>query len=335
MNHFFVEAPTISWTQWLWRKVTGKSSEPKLIPTTLPTKGYPVGPTGTRAVECSPVHAKEYSQFLMLYFYSQQTQSSLRLEVPAKLFQEHLATKFWIGAEMRDSDTKLVGLVICQHAGSYESNPIGLITWLCVHPEWRHRGVTNCLLRAVYCFSQPKKIYLWRNDGMLKSPVPPILSEPHIKRQRGKSSIGGVRKVPLDSILIPYMIDTWKGMNPKGLVLYDESCSTRLVEAYECIVSKDLVYLALVVPTFERTISGQTWCEVVTWVRLGTSKSSYEDAFYMEQLIGQLPYDWIDMSESVPHLDSKWIKISPSAWCIMGLDVGTAASKPILPFHCA
>jgi hypothetical protein len=238
MNHFFTQAPTVSWSKWLWRRVSGRSVEPQLIPSTLPTKEFPVGPTGTRATKCLPLHAKEYSQFLMLYFYTQQDQTSLRLELPPSLVQDHLTSGYWIGAELRDSDKKLIGLVICQHAGSFKGAPMGLISWLCVHPEWRHRGVTNVLLRAVYCFSQPKKIFWWRNDGMLKSPVPPVISESHIQRRKGIPQ-GGIKPVPAS--LIPQLQAVWLQEHPNGLVLLDPETKTRSIEAYEIVVNKDLI----------------------------------------------------------------------------------------------
>lgn len=125
-----------------------------------------------------------------------------RLQVPIWVMNLQLTQKSWIGAELRDFRKQLVGLVISVDAGILQvkgsQQPTGIITFLCVSPHWRKKGVTNCLLRAVYVFAQPRRIQWFRNDGWTIPPTPPVLFQTRMARRRVRTLQASpkVRKIP-------------------------------------------------------------------------------------------------------------------------------------------
>ena len=307
-KHFFTDAPAVSWQEWFKRKLFGGPNRMVIFP--------PMKQPLPEAIQMVPERGKEYSKFLKQHFYEEK----IRLDIPPNLFEKYL-NNLWIGAEVRNSG-EIIGLVVSQLLGTFQGQQTRLITWLCVRPDWRKKGITNKLLRSVYIFSKPTTIFWWRNDGWIKSPLPPVYTQTKITRQRQGSRVSSsysrqrvVQRIPVEKVKSEVIRD-WNLTHPGGLIFDGQG---GLAEAYQYTLAKCSL---IVIPTFETT--NGSWCEVLGW-----SCSDYNATQYIEEIISQLPYDWIEAPSDMPHLDG-WTLAGLTSWSVIGLDVGTANQVPIL-----
>ncbi len=336
-GHFFESAPVISWLTWIRRRIWAPtlSQEPTLLPTELDKQPI-LSPTGQQPTKLNSARAQEYSQFLQTFFYS--SEKPVRLVLPPTVFQAGIQSGLFQGCEIRDSAGALAGIVGCMYAGKFREQPVGVITWLCVHPSWRKKGMTNALLRGIYKLAQPYKIHLWRNDGFLASPAPPLWSEGRIVRKKQLPRVTSrldkphlqIQRVPLAKWRA-FITAEWTRRNPGGLVLDDPKFPLRLVEVYEYTVKPGSVCILCVQPTFERQKqTGESWCEVVTWAFQGISEHEYIQSQYIETMLDVLPYGWFEASVTMPHLQEGWLNAGQSSWSLFGLDPGVPVQRPVL-----
>ena len=313
MKRFFENPPAITWMTWICRKLLHHPLEPRIL-TTVPA--ITKSPTGVKPTQALPQHAEEYSTFLANHY-----TTTAQLKIHPHLFEKYLGNAL-IGAEIRDVDKKLVGIVFSWYAGLFEKTPMGLITWLCVIPSWRKKGITDCLLYAVEVFAK-RPIHWFRNDGWMKSPLPPVWTEAKMVRRRNTNR----PSIVLHQISLASCIDrlrsSWNTQQ-NGIMLYDPtSASTSLLEIWE--YKKTLL---LVQPTFEvERGTKKRWCEVIYWV----GHSAYETSMELEVMIDNLSYDWIEAPTTMPHMDAMWKVGGHSTWSVYGLDPGNPVMRPILP----
>lgn len=334
-KRFFEDAPVLSWISWTTRRLFGTEKEPSLIQTQL--LAQPIySPTGIPAHPTKSENAKEYSEFLYKHFYT--SNHTVSLYIPPSVFEKDLK-----GIELRDIDKRLVGVVFCPYAGLHNSNHVGVITWLCVSPSWRGKGVTNCLLRSIYKHCQPQQIYFWRNDGWLKSPVPPIHSDSRIirKRQSLRTNITvskhmiPVRRVPVSTLRKQWK-DDWMVKNPKGLFIDDSMCNTHYTEAWERKLSNHKSIVVYLQPTFEiQKATNESWAEILGYTITGEDKeretmAEYEIAQNIEAILDNIPYQWFEASKTLPHLENGWQAAGTTTWCVLGLDPGIPVMRDVL-----
>ena len=335
-EHFFKSAPVISWLTWIRRRIwSPENQEPSQIPTELLQQPI-LSPTGIQPTKLRLDKVQEYSLFLQNFFYP--TTQAVQLVLPLTVFQAGIQSKLFQGCEIRDSAGALAGIVGCMYAGKFKEQPVGVITWLCVHPSWRKKGMSNALLRGVYKLAQPYKIHLWRNDGILASPTPPLWSEGRIVRkkqfQRVRSCVDKpqiqLQRVPLNKWR-QHITAEWLRRNPTGLVLDDPTFTARIVEIYEYTVKPGAICILCVQPTFERQRqTGEPWCEVITWAFQGISENEYIQSQYIETMLDALPYCWFEASSTMPHLQEGWLNSGQSSWSLFGLDPGTPVQRPVI-----
>jgi GNAT superfamily N-acetyltransferase len=335
-RHFFNEVSCQSWINWTMKKLfSGNILEPTYIPCKLYGKPLQKSVAGTWPVAAIPENSAEYCRFLQLYFYQQST--NLELKIPVKLLENGLKNKSITGAEIRDKDKILIGVIFDLYAGKYKDMEMGLVTWMCVSPKWRSKGIGSELLFAIYFFSQPRKIQWWRNDGFIKSPLPPFWHEGRIyrKKQIQRTVISGqkqlqIRKSSLD-IWKSKIIEQWKLKNQFGLILDDSKFQSEFMELWETKFSPTQSAVLLVQPTFENyRNSKEIFCEIVAWAFSKLPANEYEQAQLIEKMIDHLPYDWFECPATMPHLEEGWKYGSSLSWSCICLDYGTPASKPIL-----
>jgi hypothetical protein len=332
-RHFFEDAPVLSWMTWGTRWIYGDAKDPSELPTHLLEQ--PIhSPTGVQPTPTQPTKSREYSEFLRKYFYS--ASLPVALCVPPSVFEKELK-----GIELRDKDARLVGVVFCPYAGMYNGNSVGVITWLCVAPSWRGKGVTNCLLRSIYKRCQPQKYYLWRNDGWLKSRVPPIYSESRLvrKRQTLRTNITAskhmipIRRISLGSVR-GHWAEFWRAQHPKGLFLDDQAWNTHYTEAWERKLSSTKSIVVFLQPTFEvQRQTNESWAEILGYTVVGPSSltmSEYEIAQNIEAILDSTPYQWFEAPKSLPHLEQGWQSAGTTTWCIFGLDPGIPVMRDVL-----
>ena len=336
-EHFFAHAPVISWMTWMKRRIwSSENQEPTPLSTEL-LKQPIQSPTGIQPTICSESNALEYSQFFQQFFY--ESSNPVALVIPATVLQAGIQSGLIQGCEIRDSVKNLSGIVFCLFTGNYKDQPVGLITWLCVHPSWRKKGMTNTLLRSIYKIAQPCKIHLWRNDGFLASPAPPVWNEWRIVRKKQSARINSQI---LHTSLIPqkvphakwrtFIMTEWMRANPTGVLLDHSTFPTRFVETYEYQLKPGVIGLLCVQPTFERERkTGAPWCEILCWAFNGLPDASqYSQSQYIERMIDVLPYGWFEAPAAMPHFQDGWISSGQSSWSIFGLDPGFPVQRPIL-----
>jgi hypothetical protein len=335
-EHFFQSAPVISWLTWILRRIwSSEIQEPSPIPTELYQQPIP-SPTRIQPISLRQDRVQEYSVFLQQFFYS--SEKTVQLVLPPTVLQAGIQSKLFQGCEVRDAGGALAGIVGCMYAGNFKGQPVGVITWLCVHPSWRNKGMTNALLRGIYKLAQPYKIYIWRNDGILSSPAPPLWSEGRIVRKKQNQRVTSrldkpqiqLQRVPLAKWR-NHITAEWSRRNPAGLVLDDPAFPTRLVEVYEYTVKPGAICILCVQPTFERQKqTGEPWCEVITWVFQGVPENEYIQSQYIETMLDALPYGWFEASALMPHLQEGWLNAGQSSWSLFGLDPGVPVQRPVL-----
>jgi hypothetical protein len=262
-------------------------------------------------------NANDYSNFLLKYF-----TDNVQTYVVPEFFENYLE-KGLIGAELRDKSEELIGIVFSMYVGLINNKPVGLITWLCVRPDMRKKGVADCLLHSIQTFSYPRTIHLFRNDGWLKSPIPPLWTDMRIYRKRVRRMTTAVHKVPLEKKR-DIIYESWKKDYPDGLILDDPNYKNSLVEVWEYKSNGTLLILQ---PTFENELfTNRKWCEIIYWV----STNTYSATLSIEAIIDALPYDYIEAPSALPNLGN-WSLGGQSSWSIHGMDPGSPVMRPVLP----
>jgi hypothetical protein len=336
VRHFFQEAPSIGWLEWLKRQLY---SPEKIQPNEIQSDftGNPL-PTvqGLSPNPAIPAKTQEYSFFLQTFFYPESI--NIQLVIPPHFLADKLQSKEIIGIEMRDSSKRLIGCVFDIYAGEFNNTPSGLVTWLCVLPQWRKHGVASAMLLALYTLSLPRKVHWWRNDGWMRSPIPPIWNERRIlrKKQIRKTNLEGKRQISLVKVSPSKWHDTcvsqWKTQNPDGMVLLPIKNQPRgLLEVFEAQLTAKYSAAIFVQPTFEiDKITNETYCEIVAWAWNPIPPPLYEQAHFLESMLEQLPYDWIEAPSIMPHLEIAWQNTSQVCWSSICLDPGTPVMRPVL-----
>ena len=304
----------ISWFTWIKRRILCRPMEPKLINISLePIKLSSIGILPTKAKKS---RAKDYTSFLSKYF-----STSTHTYVYPEIFEYYLDNSL-VGVEICDKYGELVGTIFSWSCGSVQNTQAGLVTWFCVRPDMRKLGLGDSLLHALQVISHPQKIHFFRNDGWLKSPLPPLWTDYRVYRKRILRMTTAVHKVSLMSQRTK-IYNSWKKNYPEGLILDDPKISP-LVEVWEY---KKTGVLLILQQTFENEHStSKRWCEILYWV----CDKSYLSSICIEAIIDALPYEWIEAPVSMPRLDY-WTHGGQSSWSVHGLDPGSPVLRPILP----
>jgi hypothetical protein len=326
-RHFFEEAPTLSWFTWISRNIYSNTITPNTLPSNLINRAIPRAKSGTYPRLAKAENAKEYSHFLANYFYNPET--NIQLDVPPLYIKNAIESKYITGVEIRDTAGKLIGCVFDFYSGKWNNKSTGIVSWMCVLPTWRNKGIGSCLLFALYYYTLPREIHFWRNDGWMRSPIPPLYNEARIQRKKQvkrtsiQRSTIQLRKVPFAKWKLQF-INQWNYKHPHGIVLDDDTINQRQV--WETTNSTVALFIQ---PTFEKRIdTRETYCEIIAWTAL--PKSEYEQAQLIETVIDYLPFDYIEAPEEMPHFDQNWQKTSKVCWSCIGLDPGYPVMKPIL-----
>lgn len=335
---FFKTAPTISWSTWIQRQIWNRIQlqNPSLLVTNFLQEPIVIS-SKFHMERALPETSQSITKFLQQYYF--EPNCPVSLQIPSVILKGLLETGMAIGILIRIQETKqIVGCVFSLFCGVLESkDPMGLITWLCVHPTVRKQGLVNALLRGIYKVAQPWKIHWWRNDGLFKSPIPPVMITQRIIRKKGAGQVlgshaKGIRTVkrPFETIQTKFL-SLWKTIHPAGIVLNStQSVPYRLLECWELRQSATHFLWILCQPTFEvQRQDGGYWCEVLGWVVEGFQ--SYEISQMIECCLESTPYDWFDAPNEMPHLEQNWKSNGYSSWSVFGLDPGQPVQRPILP----
>ncbi len=335
---FFATAPTISWTTWIQRQLWNRThiKDPSLLTTNFIHEPIVLS-SKSRMERALPEMSQSITKFLQQYYFTPDCPVSL--QIPSIVLQGLISMGLAIGVLIRSQESnQIIGCVFSLFCGVLESKePMGLITWLCVHPTVRKQGYTNALLRGIYQVAQPWKIHWWRNDGLFKSPIPPVMITHRIVRKKGTGQVmgshgNGIRAIQRSFEAIqPKFISLWTMNHPTGIVLHTEQpIPTRLIQCWELRQSTTHVLWLVCQPTFEvQRNDGGYWCEILGWVSEGFQ--SYEITQMIECCLESTPYDWFDAPNTMPHLEQNWKANGSSSWSVFGLDPGQPVQRPILP----
>jgi hypothetical protein len=338
-THFFQDAPVLTWRQWLVRRVAEWIQSP-IEPTLLssPLLSQPiVSPTGRPVQPIQPAECEEVSRFLHTYFTDQS--SPVTLNIPPHILAKRVQDGRWKGFALRTHKGALVGVVWCFYAGQWKGTSSGLITWLCVEPSWRKRGVVNCLLRTVAKETLPWRIHIWRTDGWLQSPVPPVYTQTKFVRRSIRQRTNVRSHTKQDNTiqlhigpLPPIVVNSWKRSNPNGLCFEGPLEQTDLM-VWTRKIGSNTVYLVLQ-PTYEvdKTTGGQ-WCEIIHWVSTEEGQSSLDLAMNLEAILDQTPFGWFEAPDTFPRLEGAWSQAGQTSWSLFGMDPGIPVQRSMISFQ--
>ena len=330
-QHFFQHVPSIGWLTMLWRNIDSSPKPPALLSADSTFPLQPISPTGRAPTKAIPAFAQEYSTFLSNWFTD--PTHPVSLVIPPALFQQLLG-KTLKGVELRTPQNALVGLVFCWAAGELCGKPTGLITWLCVHPTWRKRGIPNILLRAMWQEAQPCPSFWFRNDGWLQSPLPPIFSESRIVRKRRGLQGYTLKRIPTQPLLT-VLKSSWSLKHKDGLLLDSATLAPTLLEAWQLSAPKGNLMTLFLQPTFEvERKTQEPWCEVIAWLS-HFELPPFSEQMYIEAICDGLPYTWIDAPSTMPHIESLWLHGGRTTWSAVGFDPGIPFQRPILSLQAA
>ena len=252
------------------------------------------------------------------------------LRIPQEHIKHEIEEKVLFGVEVRTDMNELAGLVFCRRMGTLFQEQTGLITWFCVLPEWRKRGLADYLLFAIAHHCLPMRVFFFRNDGLPRSIAPPIWTESRITR-----TIPGTRSLHISRAsheeLSQLCIEYWKQKNPTGLILDSKEILSNL-EWYSHktkVMGTEYRYAVLVANLFEFR-GTETSCEILTWFPVGSEAPTTIERFIIDQIVTLLPYNRIEAPASMPRLEHLWSPCSQASWYIYGYDVGTPVTRPIL-----
>ena len=338
LQSFFQDAPVVSWKQWLFRRAAEWIQQPAEPSLFSPIPSRPIqSPTGRPAEPIQPAVCEEVARFLETHFAPHS--SPVKLVIPPTILAQHVQTGQWKGFALRTQKGALVGVVWCLYAGLWKGTPAGLITWLCVEPSWRKRGVVNCLLRTVAKETLPWRIHIWRTDGWLQSPVPPVYTQTKLVRRSIKQrTTVRTRLIQEQTIQIhagPWpdiVLSSWKKAHPTGIVFQGGAHPTDLT-LWKRTIGSATTYIVLQ-STYEvdKTTGGQ-WCEIVHWCSTNEYQSSLEQAMNLEAILDQTPFAWFEAPDTFPHLDGAWSQAGQTSWSLFGLDPGIPVQRPMISFQ--
>jgi hypothetical protein len=130
-------------------------------------------------------------------------------------------------------------------------------------------------------------------------------------------------------------IQQWKAENQDGIIL-SGSTEGSCMEVWECQLTPTLMAALYIQPTFEvKQPTQELYCECITWVWHPKPPAQYEQAHFLESMIDQLPYVYIEAPATMPHLEGAWQPCAQTCWSVIGLDPGTPVLRPILPLCAA
>ena len=327
MPRFFDAAPILPWSTWLKRKMLSyETIAPKIL---YPSNtDVPLSPTGVPYKVCSSKQATEYSAFLELHYCPKK--ESVKLRIPSDHLQVEMEMATLIGVEVRTDTHELVGLVWSRLLGHIDSEPTRLITWFCVHPNWRKRGLADYLLYAIRQASSPTHIFWFRNDGLPKSLIPPVWTQKQIVRTiKGSRSLRLLRMS--HEAIQEKCMEYWKRKNPTGICI-DPKGVPPILEWYSIqtkLSGAEYSYAVLVANLFEYRQTEST-CEIVDWFPLQKEAPKDIERFILDEIVSLLPYNRVEAPEAMPHIESLWNPSLPTSWFVYGYDVGTPVIRPIL-----
>ena len=319
-DHFWADAPHIPWTTWLYRFITKEEQSIQLLPIsdTMKPDSIPTFKNGSEIIKPTQLHAGKASQyciFLRDYFGTQ-------LKIPIETMRTYIESNHWIGAEITTNSGKLLALAISKDCGQLNGIPIGCISWLCVHPDYRKKGLPNILLRAVYSFSTqlpiPRYAQIFRKEGF-----PPII--PHIMREsvymRTPRKYGN--RVHLREI--SGQSSSQHSKNKMVWILQSEKPDRECI-TFEYKIN-NLVYQMTLQPTYE-IIDNEYSAEIVGWSSNQTDHNNY----VFETMIDSLPFGTVYCSQPSLFLDSVgWKYMGSQGWYGFHIDPGFPLPTRIYP----
>jgi hypothetical protein len=335
MPPFFQSVPKLTWVQWIFRNIVGNGTQ---SPNSLINLNNNINIQSHLPIKIEKANytkAHEYSKFLATWFYT--TKEDYELCIPQQFIASCLQTNMLIGVEIRDTQDKLIGCIFEFSIGDFLNQSMGLVTWMCVEPSWRSKGLGTLLLHTLYKYTQPRQIHWWRNDGFLKSPAPPIFIQSRMVRKiNSYRSNAHLKELKLKKTSItrwkPILVSQWLNHNPQGF-LFDSNTTQSLLEVYETNTSKYGNVCLIVMPTFERKKNtNDWWCELIAWAwETQPPKTSYEQSYILENMIDHLPYTFVEAPTSIPHFEHSWSSSATTYWSAIGIDTGVPVMRPLLP----
>ena len=348
MESYFKTAPCVKWKDWAWSllpKLRSQTTDPYLILRNEGSQGSQSS-QGNPEKTVSPVptiirqtieSSRSISEFLGNYYYDPSFSHSL--VVSPRLILHLLETKQAIGLELRDKEHGIIACIFEFFMGMYKNERVGLISWLCVHPKWRKKGLTNLLCHTItYDIPTAATIKWFRNDALFRSPLPPIYSSKIMDRQisqrKGQNQNQSFVKKRDFNICKGEFAALWKEENPTGIVFDSDShVPTQLmIWGFE---REDKGVWVLVQPTYEvkkekeKGKEHHHGCEILQIVSHGV-KDWYEKIQIFEIIVDTLPFDYCECSVEIPHIEALWSIRGISTWSTVGLHPGTPFKRPIL-----
>lgn len=290
-THFFEDAPCYGWWQYIQDSILSTPRSPQILPNSdkMPQKLIR-SPCGTFPSRMKPECSREYSTFLERHFYP--GSHPYILQLPEKHIYEYLSNEYWIGAEVRDTRGTLLGLAVSKYMGNEPKlkESIGMIDYLCIHPTWRKKGITNVLLRAVYTFSSqqmpPRRIQYFQKEG-IPATIPPLsMIRYYTRSPRKYTSQVPIRRILFEKYptVLPYIQSTMKDHQIK---IYPPRWPIKSseIQIYEAMTGAGI----LLHPTYEINKTTNRSCATIVGWYVNTPDILPMLSYELEALLDSIP----------------------------------------------
>ncbi len=148
-------------------------------------------PAGLSFVVLSAGLADELELFLRKHF---NPFSGSRMTLTKERIKRGFLLDDWVGVGVKTLDGLLVGSCVSKPLGALKfPNEIiqqgGLIDYLCVHQEYRRKGLTNAMIRELGRYILPKErlVHFFLKEGFPLLKLPPVWYSHYIARRRVSS----------------------------------------------------------------------------------------------------------------------------------------------------
>lgn len=278
-------------------------------------------PTGLSFVVLSSHSAENMEHFLRNHFTLFQ---GSRITLSKERIRRGFLLDDWIGVGVKTLDDLLVGTCVSKPLGALKfPNEIiqqgGLIDYLCVHQEYRKKGLANAMIRELGRYILPKErlVHFFLKEGFPLLKLPPVWYSHYIARKRiaTKKNIEHLGK---ENIALHVPIQSFGHADFLPLRNFIANLPYQLSEDSELYSFSLKGHNMMLCITNLHHVSVPTGLKLgeILWIVPGSAEVPESiQQMAVESLVDSCKYDIVLMDVSIPHDPKRgWWKDSSYSW---------------------